>query len=103
MPSKRSPFGSPVEPISPPPKPALLKRAWVEAPGTAPGSERLISMSIYRRSRSCERRVEYRAKAAAWEEAIDLNGLKEARRKTVTPLGHGLYWRTKGGAYGDQG
>src|SRR5208282_859524 len=25
MPSERSPFGSPVEPISPPPKPAVLK------------------------------------------------------------------------------
>jgi hypothetical protein len=59
MPSERSPFGSPVEPISPPPKPAC-QRAWVEAPGTAPGSERLISMPIYRRSPPCERLAEYR-------------------------------------------
>jgi len=44
MPGKRAPFTLPVEPISPPPKPALpLKRALVEAPGTAPGSEELIS------------------------------------------------------------
>ena len=44
MPGKRPSFTLPVEPISPPPKPAVpLKRALVEAPGTAPGSEELIS------------------------------------------------------------
>ena len=43
---------SPVEPISPPPKPDALQRAWVEAPGTAPGSERPIPMSVYRHSRA---------------------------------------------------
>jgi hypothetical protein len=48
MPGKRSSFTLPVEPISPPPKPAsrsksTRNRALVEAPGTAPGSEELIS------------------------------------------------------------
>jgi hypothetical protein len=81
MPSERSPFGSPVEPISPPPKPAC-QRAWVEAPGTAPGSERLISMPIYRRSPPRERHSIYRAKSAEWEGAAGLNGLTKARRKT---------------------
>jgi hypothetical protein len=47
----------------------------VEAPGTAPGSERLISMPIYRRSPSRERHLIYRAKEAGWEGAAELNGL----------------------------
>src|SRR5271165_4912011 len=60
MPGERSSFESPVEPISPPPKPASSKRASVEAPGTAPGSERPIATSIYRHSRPCGRHGEYR-------------------------------------------
>ena len=53
MPGKRQSFTLPVEPISPPPKSAQCVRshrppdnaeqALVEAPGTAPGSEELIS------------------------------------------------------------
>ncbi len=45
MPSKRPSFTLPVEPISPPPKRTLGNKklcTWVEAPGTAPGSEKLI-------------------------------------------------------------
>src|SRR6266851_8441851 len=45
-----------VDPISPPPKPRKPLRfpdgwALVEAPGTAPGSERFITTAIYRHSR----------------------------------------------------
>jgi hypothetical protein len=42
-----------VDPVSPPPKPARLValRAWVEAPGTAPGSEWFIATAIYFHSR----------------------------------------------------
>jgi hypothetical protein len=72
MPGKRSPFGSPVEPISPPPKPACLKRTWVEAPGTAPGSERLIPMPIYRHSRPRGRRHTYKGPEAGREGAPGL-------------------------------
>src|ERR1700690_3975965 len=102
MPSERSPFGSPVEPISPPPKPAC-ERAWVEAPGTAPGSERLISMPIYRRSLPRGRHLVYRAKSAGWEGAAGLGVPKETRRKTVTLAGHAHFAGHKGGAYGDKG
>jgi hypothetical protein len=69
MPSERSPFRSPVEPISPPPKSACLKRAWVEAPGTAPGSERLITMPIYHHSRPRGQQIEYRGRDARREGA----------------------------------
>jgi hypothetical protein len=35
-------------------------RAWVEAPGTAPGSERFIPIAVYRHSRPCGRHDQYR-------------------------------------------
>src|SRR5438105_4060438 len=40
-----------VDPVSPPPKPACSAWILVEAPGTAPGSERFIATSVYRHSR----------------------------------------------------
>ncbi len=46
MPSERTPFTLPVEPISPPSKSVSVfphTQILVEAPGTAPGSEELIS------------------------------------------------------------
>jgi hypothetical protein len=79
MPSERSPFWSPVEPISPPPKPASRQRVWVEAPGTAPGSERLIPMPIYRHSRPCGRQPTYRGWEAGREEARRIKAHAPAR------------------------
>ena len=55
MPSKRHTLYALVDPISPPPKPGR-GRALVEAPGTAPGSDRFIPMLVYRHSRPCEGR-----------------------------------------------
>jgi hypothetical protein len=83
MPGKRSPFGSPVEPISPPPKPACLKRAWVEAPGTAPGSERLIPMPIYRHSRPRGRRHTYKGREAGREGAPGLGRDYEQAKSVI--------------------
>ena len=56
MPSERQSFTLPVEPISPPPKHVYQvnlpkAHALVEAPGTAPGSEKLHFDAVYRHSR----------------------------------------------------
>ena len=42
-------------------------RALVEAPGTAPGSDRCITPLVYRHSRPCDRRGEYR-RGNGWRE-----------------------------------
>jgi len=49
MPSKSAPFTP--SSILFRPRPNLPRRAWVEAPGTAPGSEGFIATAIYRHSR----------------------------------------------------
>src|ERR1700682_5747135 len=49
--AKANVFYTLVDPVSPPPKPACSTRILVEAPGTAPGSERFIATSVYRHSR----------------------------------------------------
>ena len=41
--------------------------AWVEAPGTAPGSEGFIPMAVYRHSRSFDRQTQYRRSAPDFE------------------------------------
>src|SRR5437016_4521953 len=49
--AKANVFYTLVDPVSPPPKPECSARILVEAPGTAPGSERFITTSVYRHSR----------------------------------------------------
>ena len=58
--AKDHPLGPPSNLFRPRRNPPLKARALVEAPGTAPGSERLIPMPIYRHSHPRERRFEYR-------------------------------------------
>lgn len=49
MPSENTPFTPSSILFRPRQNPA--RRAWVEAPGTAPGSDGFIAMAIYRHSR----------------------------------------------------
>jgi hypothetical protein len=42
------------------PAEAQPRRARVEAPGTAPGSERFIAAAVYRHSRACARHPQYK-------------------------------------------
>src|SRR6266853_1805574 len=52
IPGKNRAFTTLVDPISPPSTPPPKKRRkMVEAPGTAPGSETLMSRGVYRHSR----------------------------------------------------
>src|SRR5215475_884885 len=55
MPGENHAFTTRVDPVSPPWKPAVARRAsagkLVEAPGTAPGSAALIPQGVYRHSR----------------------------------------------------
>src|SRR5712664_2816890 len=52
IPGKNRAFTTPVDPGSPPWTPRRkMRRRMVEAPGTAPGSETLISRGVYRHSR----------------------------------------------------
>ena len=50
MPSKSTPF-TPSSILFRPRRNPVRRRAWVEPPGTAPGSERLITTAVYRHSR----------------------------------------------------
>src|SRR5215475_5829238 len=73
-----------VDPISPPPKPVpaenwstVWDRAWVEAPGTAPGSDGFITTAIYRHSRiaPAQRNISaegYRRKSGRFSQKLGL-------------------------------
>src|SRR5205807_9631409 len=52
--------------------------AWVEAPGTAPGSERFITTPVYHHSHPCEWHPEYR------REGVKKKGAG-ARMQATTP------------------
>jgi hypothetical protein len=59
-------------------------RALVEAPGTAPGSERCITPLVYRHSRPCGRRGEYR-RGNGWMEGADGVGLDDCSAVASLP------------------
>ncbi len=89
--AKDRPFGPPSN-LFRPRRSAPPSRAWVEAPGTAPGSERLIPTPIYRHSGPCDPQREYRGRGARWEEAAreSSSGLSvEAGR--IAPRGQNLH------------
>ena len=65
--AKDRPLGPPSN-LFRPRRSARPSRAWVEAPGTAPGSERLIPTPIYRHSGPRGSLAQYRDRRARWEE-----------------------------------
>ena len=86
--AKDRPLGPPSN-LFRPRRSAPPARAWVEAPGTAPGSERLISTSIYRHSEPCGSQTEYRGRGARWEEGStrESSSGSSARVRRIVPAG----------------
>src|SRR5690606_12762135 len=72
-----------VDPISPPPQAAASQRPRVEAPGTAPGSDRFIAVFVYRHSRRERRQSVIYAFSGASE-----RGAMKAKRaeRSIFPL-----------------
>ena len=83
MPGKRPPF-TPSSILFRPRRNPACGRALVEAPGTAPGSERLIAMTVYRHSRR-EPTREYRGIAA---QKKGRNRRRRLFRRSIACLSH---------------
>jgi len=83
MPGERAPFTVPRRTYFAPAEARRdqAERAWVEAPGTAPGSERPIPMSVYRHSRPCGRQGQYKRTEPARE------GVREGSQKAAFGFG----------------
>jgi hypothetical protein len=98
--AKDHPLSPPSNLFRPRRNPLLEKRAWVEAPGTAPGSERPIPMPIYRHSRPRGQQPTYKAWEAGREEGAwalvarqELVGSIRTAARSVAPQHLGRFGR----------
>jgi hypothetical protein len=71
----------------------------VEAPGTAPGSERLIPMPIYRHSRPCERLAEYRGSEVGREGGRDECSVRREGRRLLGDMADGFGLSAASGSF----